>query len=640
MVNTTVFLRLLDADDKAAALARAVDALGAGQRSDEVYALNPGSFAQVPGSPFAYWAGQDILALFVKMPSVESHGREVRVGGQTSDDFRFLRLFWETSLTTARCWRPFQKGGDFARYYSDILLVADWDANRETFRGFYGRIGRANIHPSSYRYFFRRGLTWSRRSQRGLSVRALPSECLFADKGPCIFAGEHELLPLLSVTNTTAFHSLVLLQMAFGSYEVGVIQKTPLPALSAEASAELGRLARECYDETAAPFRADETSHLFVAPTVIRHQEATLSLCADRLRATIVSKKNRIALLQEQADMLATREYGITDRFSSALRESRVHRDLETDDDTDEEISESGPMNSLIVTQSQVVQEMVSYSLGVVVGRWDIRFATGEKPPPELPDPFDPLPVCSPGMLQGDDGLPLPKTPEGYPLKIDWDGILVDDADHPDDIVRRVREVLEVIWKDRAEAIEQEACDILGFKELRDYFRKPAKGGFWDDHVSRYSKSRRKAPIYWLLQSSKKNYALWLYYHRLDKDLLFKALVNYVEPKIRLETSRLEALRGQKAAAGESGQPAKRLAKEVERQEDFISELREFEDKLRRAANLQLDPDLNDGVVLNIAPLYELVPWKEAKKYWTELLEGKYEWSSIGKQLREKGMVK
>src|SRR4029077_12137566 len=35
------------------------------------------------------------------------------------------------------------------------------------------------------------------------------------------------------------------------------------------------------------------------------------------------------------------------------------------------------------------------------------------------------------------------------------------------------------------------------------------------------------APIYWLLQSSKKNYALWLYYHRLDKDILFKALDNF-----------------------------------------------------------------------------------------------------------------
>ena len=40
------------------------------------------------------------------------------------------------------------------------------------------------------------------------------------------------------------------------------------------------------------------------------------------------------------------------------------------------------------------------------------------------------------------------------------------------------------------------------------------------------------------------------------------------------------------------------------------------------------------------APLPELVPWKEAKKYWDELVKGKYEWSSIGKQLREKGLVK
>jgi hypothetical protein len=89
-----------------------------------------------------------------------------------------------------------------------------------------------------------------------------------------------------------------------------------------------------------------------------------------------------------------------------------------------------------------------------------------------------------------------------------------------------------------------------------------------------------------------------------------------------------------------SGKEAKRLSKEFEQQEDFLSELRDFEEKLRRAANLHLEPNLNDGVVLNIASLYELVPWKEAKNYWEELLDGKYEWSSIGRQLRQKGLVK
>ena len=186
-------------------------------------------------------------------------------------------------------------------------------------------------------------------------------------------------------------------------------------------------------------------------------------------------------------------------------------------------------------------------------------------------------------MLQEPDGLPATQNPHGYPLRIDWDGILVDDPDHPDDVIRRVRDVLEVIWKDRADAIEKEACEILGVAELRDYFRKPGAGGFWDDHVKRYSKSRRKAPIYWLLQSSKKNYALWIYYHRLDKDILFKALLNYVEPKIRWSWSVSPAsieLQVPEDARDPAPRDFKKLEKESERQESFLTELRDFEDKL------------------------------------------------------------
>ena len=142
------------------------------------------------------------------------------------------------------------------------------------------------------------------------------------------------------------------------------------------------------------------------------------------------------------------------------------------------------------------------------------------------------------------------QVPRDYPIsRTDAAGILVDDPDNHDDIVRSVRDVIEAVWRQRTDSIEKEACEILGVKELRDYIQNLAKAASGTTTCKRYSKSRRKAPIYWLLQSSKKNYALWIYYHRLDKDLLFKALVNYVEPKIRLEDSRLEALRTQKAAA-------------------------------------------------------------------------------------------
>jgi hypothetical protein len=284
---------------------------------------------------------------------------------------------------------------------------------------------------------------------------------------------------------------------------------------------------------------------------------------------------------------------------------------------------------------SSLVIDIIGLSIGTTFGRWDIRFSTSERQLPELPDPFDPLPVCPPGMLQGPDGLPAKpeSVPSDYPIRIDWDGILVDDPGHYDDIIRRVQDVIELIWKDRAEAIEREACEILGVEELRDYFRKPGNGGFWMDHVKRYSKSRRKAPIYWYLRSAKGNYGLWLYYHRLDKDILFKALLNYVEPKIRLEEDRLKSLRGRKEAAGSSGREAKQIEKDMDRQEQFVSEMRDFEERLRRVANLHLNFDLNGGVILNIAPFWELVPWNEPKKYWSELEEGKYDWSHVAYQI-------
>jgi hypothetical protein len=421
-------------------------------------------------------------------------------------------------------------------------------------------------------------------------------------------------------------------------YEVGLIGKVPIP--DSISDDQLVLLSGDASKTAAFPASFDECRHHFVLPGLLTGHGITLDKRFKDHQAHLHTAQDQLAEQQSQLDELVFRLYGIESSDRETMEKRLLASDgesVELDETRDE--SESTAVTKAI-TLSQSVREMISHHIGCVLGRWDVRFATGEKKFPRMPDPFDSLPVYSPGMLQSGEGLPLAEAPVYYPLVIKVDGILVDDADHSDDIVRRLMAVFEVIWKDRADAIEKEACEILGVAVLRDYFRKPGAGGFWDDHIKRYSKSRRKAPIYWLLQSTKKNYALWIYYHRLDKDVLFKALLNYVEPKIRREDTRLGELRSQKAAAGDSGKEAKRLAKEVDRQEDFLSELRDFEGKLRRAANLHLEPDLNDGVVLNIAPLHELVPWKEAENYWEELIEGKYEWSSVGKQLRQKGLVK
>src|SRR5207253_2640157 len=73
------------------------------------------------------------------------------------------------------------------------------------------------------------------------------------------------LLALLTITTSSTFRYLVELQMAFGSYEVGVIERTPVPALS-DVHASLARIARRAWSLRRSLDTADETSHAFLLP--------------------------------------------------------------------------------------------------------------------------------------------------------------------------------------------------------------------------------------------------------------------------------------------------------------------------------------------------------------------------------------
>ena len=278
----------------------------------------------------------------------------------------------------------------------------------------------------------------------------------------------------------------------------------------------------------------------------------------------------------------------------------------------------------------RLASDLISFSSGCVFRRWDIRFATGHHPTPTLNDPFAPLPAVSPGILLGNDSLPAHTIPADYPLAVAWDGILVDDPGHPDDLVTRLRDVLALIYHGRADAIYQELVDLLvgSGHDLRPYLRSQ----FFDFHIKRYSKSRRKAPIYWRLATPSGAYAVWLYYHRVDKDTLYKVLNDYVLPKLQHEQGRLAALQ---FGAGDAPNASQRKA--IESQARLVEELQTFRDEVARVAPLW-DPDRNDGVILNFAPLWRLVPnprtWQaECHATWNALCRGDYDWSHLALRL-------
>ncbi|MCC6190562.1 MAG: BREX-1 system adenine-specific DNA-methyltransferase PglX [Anaerolineales bacterium] len=315
---------------------------------------------------------------------------------------------------------------------------------------------------------------------------------------------------------------------------------------------------------------------------------------------------------------------------------------------------------------SEEVNCVTSYLTGCCFGRWDIRIGLDPAVAPRLAGPLDGLPQSSPGTLVSPDGLPAtpgnivseawllarpnsitlpldgsvaqPAIPDSeYPLRIAWDGVLADDPGldperedlHQADVVRRVREALAVLWGKHASAIEQEACELLGVRDLREYFRKP--GYFFANHLKQYSKSRRQAPIYWPLSTASGDYTIWVYYHRLTGDTLYTVVNGYVKPKLQAIQARIDRLSDE---LGETkGREATTLRDEIEGLRRFLGELNDFQAELLRVAGLPYKPNLNDGVILNAAPLHKLFrlrKWAtDCKAAWDKLAVGEYDWAHI-----------
>lgn len=641
----TTFIRVLEAEDKAAALVSAVEEGRTGSRAANVFKVPPESFAQMPGSPFAYWVSENVRSLWGKMPNLISLGLPVQHGMATKNDIRFLRFWVEANpemVGRTRRWVLYAKGGTFAHYFSDIHLLVDWkqsgQAIHEYLLGRYPYLKGSSawiLHPECN--YYSSGVTYSRRTQKGFSVRALPADCRFDKNGPAI---THEdpryLLTLLGLLNSSVFRGLLELVVAFGSYETGVVGAIPVPSKLKQTDQKLSELAEILLKEIRNSSFSDEISHAFVLPVLVNLGHGSLASCVEEYKRIVNASSSRVRDAQTQINEQVSGLYGLSPEDLAALTNERSCQEssLGADhlDAEDGDVNEDEP--SAIRTTEFLVAEIVSWLVGTAFGRWDVRLATGARKVPLEPGPFDPLPTCSPGMLTDSHGLPTQCPSAGYPILSPEDGILVDDpgmggvpADR--DIVRRLRQVIELVWGEKTSDIEQELCALLGVRELRDYVCRPAL--FFDAHLKRYSKSRRKAPIYWPLSTASGSYTVWVYYPRLTADTLYKIVTEQLGPKIGKVEDRIAQVEGEEAKR-ESREGA-RAAKELGELSELLAELKELREELLRIAKLPYKPDLNDGVQITAAPLWRLfrLPrWRaELEKTWKALERGDYDWAHL-----------
>jgi hypothetical protein len=674
MASTTEsrWFRMTDADveTKGEDLRACISACDEAARHPLYFRCINASFGVIRTSPLAYWVHEALRRRIGQSAEFEPNWGIARTGLQSlGADDTFIRAYWEVAareLQEGGRWVPFAKGGSSRKWYFSPYLVTDWEGDGGRQKAFatekYGTVTRKITGMS---LFFRPGITYTTYTNMGFKPRVLPEGAIFSLAGSGVFSDRVPLPRVLGYLGSTLVDFFLRMTADGRKWDPGYLKRIPVPPgdlslIDAAASRAVAAAQIKCTFE--------ETTREFISPAgTTSLGKGTLEALASARHAGGEELAAQISTAEKEIDQGVFGAFGFSpsdivmaraevERFAREVAESL---DAEPDGDAAEDSGE----NDVDVDLAGVAAELMSFAIGCVLGRWDVRVARSPELVPQLQEPFGKLPAYAPGTLISPTGLPacsggivsedflrarrekgrLPEEAElsratisdsEYPLRIGWDGILVDDAGHEDDIVRRVQEVLRMIFDTRADGVETEVCMALGVRDLREYFRNPKC--FFEKHVRRYSKGRRKAPIYWLLQSPRRSYGLWLYYARLDRDTVFKALRNYVEPKIKGDATRHRELKDRLDEGRETlaRRDRTKLEKEIERQDALLGELGTFKESLERVAALGYEPDHSDGVMLNIAPFHELTPWKEALTYWKELLDGRYAWSTIASRLR------
>jgi hypothetical protein len=644
----TVFLRALEADDKAVVLRAAIHEVTVTEGAQR-FEVDVTDFGVVPRSPFAYWVSDGFRNLFESREAFATNGRITRQGLATASDFRWVRVWWERDVRDGdeAFPVPYAKGGAFSPFYSDLPLTIRWGRDGRWIKEWKAEQFRLGVFTANNskcwneHLYFRPGLTWPLRSQRGLSVRALPSGVIFGQKGSAAFVPDNtsdQLLAYLAIFNSAPCLGLVQMQMAFGAYDVGVIARTPVPALRNAELVDLAKLARSIWSLKRNLDKSNEISHAYTLPALLLSSGETLrARTADR-EQQFRAVEAELVRIQSEVDDRCFELYGIKDdrrpTIEGFARGSIVSGDpiginaggeaeipRETDEEEDTEPEKSG---------SALVAELISWAVGVAFGRFDVRLATGALTLPPDPEPFDALPLWSPAMLTGDDNKPLTNAPPEYPLDFPKNGVLVDDPGHSRDINIALRTVFDTVfttkadvwWDDIARALDPEDHNLRGW----------LASTLFEHHLKLHSKSRRKAPIFWQFGLSSGRYSIWVYALRLTRDSFFQIQNDVIAPKIAHEERQLTTL-----LRGAGASPTAKERKEITAQQGFVEELRSLFEEIKHVAPLW-NPMLDDGVLLTMSPLWRLVPqhklWqKELKNKWDELAAGKHDWAHLAMHL-------
>ena len=516
---------------------------------------------------------------------------EPRVGLQTGDNDRFLRRWHEVAYDriglgckslgeaekSGRKWFPYNKGGEYRKWYGNHEWVVNWEHDGQAIRSFGTENGgRPRSRVQNTHSYFQRCISWSKVTIGGFSVRVFDDGFLFDVAGCSLFPSTADVFsPLAGLLNSRLAQALLGTLAQTVNYEVGQVAQIPLVVGWEDRTRGVSSIVEKCILIAREDWNSRETTWEYKSLPLFPRDSGTRSVSSsyDAWSALCMQRLHEMKHLEGESNLILLKAYGLEDELTPEV--------------LDEEITLYRP------DREEDVRRLLSYAVGCMMGRYSLD---------------------KEGLIyahSGNEGFD-PSQYTKFPA--DEDGIVpvTEAAWFEDDAANRFERFVKSAWP--ADTLDENlafAAESLGAKKTetpRETIRRYFASDFYKHHLQTY----KNRPIYWLFSSGKQGaFEALVYLHRYNGGTLSRMRTEYVVPLLGKMNGRIGMLADTIATATSTKQ-RKDAEKEKDRLTKQLAELQAFDERLNHFASQRITLDLDDGVKVNYGKFGDLLA--DAKK--------------------------
>ena len=570
-----------------------------------IISVQQGLFYDVPNKYIAYWISPNVNKLF-KHHNLSCYGK-AREGMATANNDYFLKLWHEvdnniisfnehsreSAALSKKRWFPYNKGGEYRKWYGNREYIVNWYNDGEEIRNFKDQKGKVRSHNYNLEYIFGEGIGWSSISSGTFNARYIPKGTLSDSKGPTYYCNSNEnIYYILGFLNSKISNDILKILAPTLDYKVGDIADLPL-IINTEKVYLINNYVKELIDMSKNDWDSFETSWNFKVHPLLKlldkgdnnKIENVFLIWETECRKTFKQLKGN----EEELNRIFIDIYGLKDELTPEVEEKDItirRADRERD-----------------------IKSFISYAVGCMFGRYSIDsegliYAGGD-----FYKKWSMVESKVRKVEKGDGGNIISDSWIDSRFMPDKENIIpiTEDEYFEDDIVSRFIDFVRIVYGN--ETIEENLdfiADSIGRKSsetsrqaIRRYFIKD----FYKDHLKVY----QKRPIYWMFESGKNDgFKCLVYMHRYNDQTVAKVRTDYLhtlQRKYEAEINRLQLVVDSEEYTAKDRTAAK---KKIDRISKQIDECREYDQVVAYLANEKISIYLDDGVKVNYAKFQDI----------------------------------